>query len=90
MTRRFRVAIATAGRFHVLDLAREFNALGYGVDFYSYVREIACRRFRPSFRLPSIVDALRRAGSGNGAVRARAVGRVCRNCGTAPQCPFGR
>ena len=37
MTRRLRIAIATAGRFHVLDLARELNALGYAVDFYSYV-----------------------------------------------------
>jgi alpha-maltose-1-phosphate synthase len=32
-----RIAIATAGRFHVLDLARELAALGYPVDFYSYV-----------------------------------------------------
>jgi hypothetical protein len=37
MTCGFRIAIATAGRFHVLDLAREPNALGYTVDFYSYV-----------------------------------------------------
>jgi hypothetical protein len=33
MTRRIRVAIATAGRFHVLDLARELNGLGNDVKF---------------------------------------------------------
>lgn len=32
-----RIAIATSGRFHVLDLARELHALGYDVRFYSYV-----------------------------------------------------
>jgi glycosyltransferase involved in cell wall biosynthesis len=32
-----RVAIATGGRFHVLDLARELLALGHEVRFYSYV-----------------------------------------------------
>jgi starch synthase len=45
MTRRLRVAIATAGRFHVLDLARELNALGYAVDFYSYVPKTRALRF---------------------------------------------
>ena len=30
-----RIAIATAGRFHVLDLARELAALGHEVRFYS-------------------------------------------------------
>ena len=45
MTRRIRVAIATAGRFHVLDLARELNALGYAVDFYSYVPRGRALRF---------------------------------------------
>jgi hypothetical protein len=39
MTGGLRVAIATAGRFHVHNLARELNALGYAVDFYSYVPE---------------------------------------------------
>ncbi len=34
---RLKIAIATAGRFHVLDLARELNALGHEVSFYSYV-----------------------------------------------------
>jgi hypothetical protein len=33
VTGRLRVAIAMAGRFHVLDLARELSALGYAVDF---------------------------------------------------------
>lgn len=32
-----RVAIATGGRFHVLDLARELHALGHDVTFYSYL-----------------------------------------------------
>jgi glycosyltransferase involved in cell wall biosynthesis len=45
MTLRLRVAIATAGRFHVLDLARELNALGYAVDFYSYVPKTQVLRF---------------------------------------------
>lgn len=31
------VAIATTGRFHVLDLARELAAIGHRVQFYSYV-----------------------------------------------------
>ncbi|MCW5717128.1 MAG: glycosyltransferase family 4 protein [Bauldia sp.] len=37
MSEPLRIAIATAGRFHVLDLARELLALGHHVDFYSYV-----------------------------------------------------
>src|SRR5215211_2311938 len=45
VTRRFRVAIATAGRFHVLDLARELGALGFEVDFYSYVPKSRAERF---------------------------------------------
>lgn len=32
-----RIAIASSGRFHVLDLARELAALGHDVRFYSYV-----------------------------------------------------
>ena len=32
-----RVGIATSGRFHLLDLARELDALGIDVRFYSYV-----------------------------------------------------
>jgi glycosyltransferase involved in cell wall biosynthesis len=43
------IAIAAAGRFHVLDLARELHALGHRVRFYSYVpRSRAC-----SFALPA-------------------------------------
>jgi glycosyltransferase involved in cell wall biosynthesis len=34
---RLRVGIASSGRFHLLDLARELNALGVNVRFYSYV-----------------------------------------------------
>lgn len=37
MSRPLKVAIATAGRFHVLDLARELSQLGHDVKFYSYV-----------------------------------------------------
>ncbi len=37
MTKRQRIAIATGGRFHVLDLARELDALGHEVKFYSFV-----------------------------------------------------
>ena len=63
MTRRLRIAIATAGRFHVLDLARELNALGYAVDFYSYVPEVramgfglpaACHRSLLPFAVPAL------------------------------------
>lgn len=43
--RRLRIAIATAGRFHVLDLARELHALGHQVKFYSYVPRARARRF---------------------------------------------
>src|SRR5271168_495340 len=43
--RRLRIAIATAGRFHVLDLARELHALGHHVSFYSYVPRARARRF---------------------------------------------
>ncbi|OYU12439.1 MAG: hypothetical protein CFE38_08205 [Comamonadaceae bacterium PBBC1] len=37
MKRQLRIAILTAGRFHVLDLARELHALGHTVKFYSFV-----------------------------------------------------
>lgn len=44
MRRRLRIAIATAGRFHVLDLARELHSLGHDVRFYSYVpKRRACK-----------------------------------------------
>jgi starch synthase len=45
VTRRFNIAIATAGRFHLLDLARELHALGHHVRFYSYVPRARARRF---------------------------------------------
>lgn len=35
--KQLKIAIATAGRFHVLDLARELHALGHDVKFYTYV-----------------------------------------------------
>ena len=34
---KLRIGIASSGRFHVLDLAREFDAFGIEVRFYSYV-----------------------------------------------------
>jgi starch synthase len=45
MSARLNVAIATAGRFHVLDLARELAALGHDVRFYSYVPRRRAERF---------------------------------------------
>jgi starch synthase len=42
---RLRIAIATGGRFHVLDLARELHALGHEVRFYSYVRRAHVEKF---------------------------------------------
>jgi starch synthase len=46
--RRLKVGIATSGRFHLLDIARELDALGVKVDFYSYVS----RKRAASFGLP--------------------------------------
>jgi glycosyltransferase involved in cell wall biosynthesis len=43
--RRLNIAIATPGRFHVLDLARELHALGHHVRFYSYVPRARARHF---------------------------------------------
>jgi glycosyltransferase involved in cell wall biosynthesis len=43
--RPLRIAIATLGRFHVLDLARELAALGHEVRFYSYVPRRRAERF---------------------------------------------
>jgi glycosyltransferase involved in cell wall biosynthesis len=40
-----RIAIATTGRFHVLDLARELAALGHEVAFYSFVPKRRAMRF---------------------------------------------
>src|SRR6516225_1406933 len=46
--RQLQVAIASSGRFHLLDLAREFDALGVDVRFYSFVP----RRRSAKFGLP--------------------------------------
>ena len=43
--RKLRIAIASLGRFHVLDLARELSALGHEVHFYSYVPKSRAVRF---------------------------------------------
>lgn len=40
-----RIALATAGRFHVLDLARELCQLGEDVRFYSYVPKSQALRY---------------------------------------------
>jgi len=40
-----RVAVATSGRFHVLDLARELADLGHEVAFYSFVSKRRAVRF---------------------------------------------
>lgn len=40
-----RIAIASSGRFHLLDLARELVALGHDVLFYSYVPEKRAEAF---------------------------------------------
>jgi starch synthase len=39
------IAIAAAGRFHVLDLARELHSLGHRVRFHSYVPRSRARSF---------------------------------------------
>jgi glycosyltransferase involved in cell wall biosynthesis len=45
MKKVLKIAIATTGRFHVLDLARELSALGHQVKFYSYVPKKRAVRF---------------------------------------------
>ncbi|MEM6479642.1 MAG: glycosyltransferase family 4 protein [Pseudomonadota bacterium] len=40
-----KIGIASLGRFHVLDLARELDALGQDVRFYSYVPRRRAERF---------------------------------------------
>jgi glycosyltransferase involved in cell wall biosynthesis len=47
-TIKLRIGIATSGRFHLLDLARELDALGAEVRFYSYVP----RKRAETFGLP--------------------------------------
>jgi len=46
--RRRRIGIASSGRFHTLDLAKELHALGHDIRFYSYVP----KRRAASFGLP--------------------------------------
>lgn len=48
MTPRLRIAIVSAGRFHVLDLARELHRLGHRVRFHTY----APKRRTAQFGLP--------------------------------------
>ncbi len=40
-----KIAIATTGRFHLLDLARELRALGHEVRLYSYIPRRRARRY---------------------------------------------
>jgi glycosyltransferase involved in cell wall biosynthesis len=47
--KRIRVGLATSGRFHLLELARELDELGLDVRFYSYVP----KRRAMSFGLPA-------------------------------------
>lgn len=42
---RLRIGIATAGRFHVLDLARELSRQGHDVRFYSFVPKRRALKF---------------------------------------------
>jgi glycosyltransferase involved in cell wall biosynthesis len=42
---RLRIGIATAGRFYVLDLARELSRLGHDVRFYSFVPKRRAMKF---------------------------------------------
>jgi glycosyltransferase involved in cell wall biosynthesis len=42
---RLRIAIATSGRFHVLDLARELAALGHDVKLYSMLPDRRVEKF---------------------------------------------
>lgn len=58
MTDPIRVAIASAGRFHVLDLARELLGLGFDVRFYSYVPAARAEAFGvPRAALVSLLPA---------------------------------
>ena len=42
---KLRIGIASSGRFHLLDLARELDALGSEVSFYSYVPRERAKTF---------------------------------------------
>ena len=42
---KLRIGIASSGRFHLLDLARELDALGMDVRFYSYVSRKRAAKF---------------------------------------------
>jgi glycosyltransferase involved in cell wall biosynthesis len=45
LTKRLRIGIASSGRFHLLDLARELDKLGAEVRFYSYVSRMRAEKF---------------------------------------------
>src|SRR5438105_311585 len=45
MSRKLRISIATAGRFHVLNLALELDALGVDVRFYSCLPTVRTHKF---------------------------------------------
>ncbi len=75
-----RIAIATSGRFHVLDLARELAAIGHQVKLYSYVpkdRAVAfglpaeCHRSLVSAALPYLTLARMLGDRGREARQAR-------------------
>jgi len=75
-----RIAIVTAGRFHVCDLARELDACGHDVALYSLVPPwrtsrfglpARCNRWLGPYLAPlyAACRAARRAGAGSGANR---------------------
>ena len=57
VTKPLRIAIATGGRFHVLDLARELDALGHEVRFYSVRAEGQGSEIRAAGALPCLAVA---------------------------------
>lgn len=57
--RTLRIGIASTGRFHVLDLARELRALGHEVTFYSYVSPARAEKFGfAASRMVSLMPAV--------------------------------
>ena len=70
MTRRLRIAVATAGRFHFLDLARELTALGY-----EWISILTFRKRGPSVS-GMYLEAVRFAKRRFGAAKINAASRA--------------
>lgn len=85
--RPLRVAIATAGRFHVLDLARELSNLGAEVAFYSMLPPGRARSFGLPGRSHRFAPELFTAGAldrlATQTVRRRLTGLVMRTANAA-------